>query len=204
MKHIIEMIAFYALKPFILEIKGEENIPKKPCIIASNHASYIDGPLLYLVIQKILKKPTHFIMATRIPTKKGHISFEKGWKRWLMEKFLQQIMTGNAVTKSVNKIQQNCIVGIFPEGRRTRTGKKEPTTHTGLGVIHLLTKAPILPITLKTYEWWPCTALLPSFKQNIKIIIGKQKSYKKELTRKNALEIQKEVMHAIYDQNLDK
>ena len=105
-------------------IKGLENIPDEgPVIIASNHVSFADGPLL----MGASKRPVHFILdwkyyylptapfwfgqAKAIPIAPGRESGE------ILEQAFQTIF---------DRLENGEVIGIFPEGRITRDGKLSP------------------------------------------------------------------------------
>ncbi|MBW3016252.1 1-acyl-sn-glycerol-3-phosphate acyltransferase, partial [Candidatus Woesearchaeota archaeon] len=94
------------------------------------------------------------------------------------------IRVNGSVKKAVKALKQGKCIGLFPEGARTKTGKTQKIQHTGAGAMALLTKAPIVPIGLYTYKFWNRHMLLPNFKQNIGITIGKPIKFKTKPTEK--------------------
>ncbi|MAF35310.1 hypothetical protein CMO91_05690 [Candidatus Woesearchaeota archaeon] len=183
---MIATLTFLALKPFLTRVEGVGSLPRK-CILVVNHASYIDGPLLGSVIAASHPVPRFIIWR----------HFFKVWAAPFLRLY-RQIPTKGSIEKARKLLQKNTIIGIFPEGRRTHDGKLLPTTHTGLGVLHLLTKAPLVPVAIKgTFQWWPYDKRLPNFTKSLSIKIGKPRTFDKKLTKKNCLAIQAEIMKDI-------
>ncbi|MEM9204273.1 MAG: lysophospholipid acyltransferase family protein [Actinomycetota bacterium] len=123
-----------------LEIVGRVNVPTDgPAIIAANHLSFIDSPLLMTALGRsvtFLGKAEyldHPVTRTIFP-RVGMIPVDR---------------RGRGVTWSLNIAQQRLeageLIGIFPEGSRSRDGR----LHRGhLGAAHLAmrTGAPIIPV----------------------------------------------------------
>jgi len=163
-----------------------KNLPKR-CILVANHASYIDGLLLGSVIAATHPLPRFIIWR----------HFFKVWTAPILYLY-GQIPTKGSIAKARKLLGKNNIIGIFPEGKRTHDGKLLPTTHTGVGVLHLLTKAPLVPVAIKgTFQWWPYNKSLPNFTKTLSIKIGKPRSFNKKVTKKNCLEIQAKMMQDV-------
>jgi len=94
--------------PFIKQVKGISNIPKGPCILIMNHASYIDAALVDYLIKRKLKRKVYFLQS-------------REWlrKHWYFYPFfvwlLQHIPTNGSVTKVVEKLKEGEIIGLFTE-----------------------------------------------------------------------------------------
>lgn len=135
-----------------LEVHGLEGIDKKvPYVFMANHLSFLDGPLLFMIIPQfvrvILKKEVFripivgqgmrhvgFIPVDRKKLKGGKKSIDKA----------SQIMK-----------EKGFSFLIFPEGTRSRTGSLQPFKRGGFFLAHN-SQAPIVPVTINgTYELMP-------------------------------------------------
>jgi 1-acyl-sn-glycerol-3-phosphate acyltransferase len=189
MVYAISKLVFWpVLSLFIKKIEGIENLPRKPFILVSNHSSYIDGVILIFLV---------------------------AWHRNLQlcsfatnQKFLGPIWNAlfnhfgairvnGAMEKAVKALKEDKCVGIFPEGQRTYTGGVQKVTHTGLGVLALLSKAPVVPVALNTWHFWNRYETLPNFKKNIKITIGTPMSFKLKATKQNFKKVNNSVMKEV-------
>ena len=127
-----------------MEVIGEENIPEKgPFIVACNHASNFDPPLLGTAMRHHL---IHFMAK------------EELFRNPVMGWFLRYVHTfpvhrgridRKAVMESFKVLKNGAVLGIFPEGKRTRGGSVGPF-HEGFAGIAIKAKVPVLPCLLYT------------------------------------------------------
>lgn len=163
----------FVLKPFffllwIKEVRGLENVPTEgPIIIASNHSSYMD----FLCLSAVLKRRIYFLAAEKFYTSKlwrplvsltGQIKVDRTSK------------DKSAVYEGARAIlQDGNILGIFPEGKRSRDG----LFHKGFAGVAKIAQANevnILPVGIKNaFEVWPPHAKWPQLKRIIEIDFGK-------------------------------
>ncbi len=143
---------FYAIVRFVLNIiflgfyglhvEGRENIPSEGAvIIAPNHKSYFDPPLVgvaittrvvhYMAKEELFKNPVFGWILRQFgtfPVKRGAID------RTAVRRAMKELKTGNAL-------------GIFPEG--TRIKKEElGTFHSGMASLALMTGTPVIPVAV--------------------------------------------------------
>lgn len=163
---LAKVIAFFVFHLFFLiEIKGKENMPKKGgFIIASNHLSYLDPPLigfacprkLYYFAKISLFKIKVFSNLIKIL---GAIPIEREGSPLSLRKGLDILKNGEGIV-------------IFPEGTRSKNGQIKEAKH-GIGFLVAKSKVPIIPVKLIGSD----KALPPNKKfirlKKIKIIIGK-------------------------------
>jgi 1-acyl-sn-glycerol-3-phosphate acyltransferase len=178
---------------FVKKIKGIKNLPKKePYIVAANHASYIDGPLLLLIFLWHKNREVRFIIYPRM--------FATSFRRFVFHTWFDQIKENHSVKKALDYLDKGVPVGIFPEGRRTEDGKLQKVKHTGLGVLALKTKLPVVPIGIKgTFELWPRQQKYPSLRRIVTINIGKPIKFKLSANKKNYKTVSNKVMKKIGD-----
>jgi len=133
-----------------LKIHGRENVPLEgPLIVAPNHASLFDPPLV------------GYAMPRMVTTMGKAELFEKktcGLK--ILGYVIQRMGTfpvrrgtpdRRALRRAIHVLKEGGALVIFPEGTRTRTGELGPA-EPGLGLIAHATRAPVLPVYLKGTE----------------------------------------------------
>jgi len=170
-------IILWPLQLFIKHIDGIENLPDGPFILASNHASYIDAPLLMHICAKRGKHVRFF--ATNDPKWKTPF-----WNWWF--KLAGAIRVNGSLDKGLAALKNKDAIGLFPEAERTPSGKIHSTHHKGLGVLALKSHAPIVPIRINTYWWWNRFRKAPTFKRTLHVTIGKPMHYKGRYSDKRA------------------
>ena len=136
---------------FRLKVEGKENIPKRSnFIVASNHASYLDG----------------LIIMAAVPRKISCITFRGfykiAWVRWFL-KSVEAFPSGRSSDKAISLLMRNKNVGLFPEGRVSRDGNLCEFRR-GVALLAIKTGRPILPCAiLGTYKALPKGSKLPKF-----------------------------------------
>ena len=171
---ISKLILWTAISPFIKKLEGLDNLPDKPFIIASNHQSYIDGIILLTIVALYKNRQLCFFTTNE--------EFKSPFWNSLFEHF-GAIRVDGSLKKGIRALHNGKCLGIFPEGGRTHTGKLQQVEHTGLGVLALLTKATIVPVGMHTYNFWNRHMLIPNFKKNIVVKIGKPIKFKHKPTK---------------------
>jgi len=148
-----------------IEVEGTERVPMEgPVVIASNHHSFLDP----LVIGVVLPRPIAFIA-------RGDL-FRIPGLGWLLRKlYAIPVERGSgdlaAVKAAIRALRAGMAFGIFPEGRRSRSGRLEPFK-TGTAAIALRTRAPVLPVAVVgTREVWP-PGKRPRLRGRIRVLIG--------------------------------
>jgi len=124
-----------------LEITGKEHIPADgPVILCANHSSYFDSMLVGLCT----KRKVQFII------------YDKFYYHRILGPFIRVLkaipITENGINKEAMKksraiLKNEGVIGIFPEGRLTRTGLIGPA-ELGAALLAALCNAPIVPITI--------------------------------------------------------
>jgi 1-acyl-sn-glycerol-3-phosphate acyltransferase len=120
-----------------LRIEGSENIPEKgPAIIASNHRSFADPPLVGVGV----KRTVHFL------AKKELFSFRPfGWLiRKLNAHPLDRASGISALRAAEDILGEGGLVILFPEGRRSSTDELQKPK-AGVGMLALRAQVPVIP-----------------------------------------------------------
>ena len=195
---IEKMTIFPIARLWIKKINGLENVPKnKSFIIAANHSSYMDHFVLGYIVIPHLDKKLHFL------AKKEHFDsiFQRMWHNYAGAIPIDRQSGGKrALNSAVRALKEGKIIGIYPEGTRTLTGKLQ-RAKTGIARIALLSKTPVLPIGLTgTFEILPKGKYIPRMKRVV-MGIGKpvhfDKYYGKPMTKMLLREITTKIMKEI-------
>jgi len=125
-------------------------------IVAANHASYLDIPLLGCG----MRRRAWFLGRSDLFPVPG-LGAICQWLGWI------PLRTGrwdrDAVGKAVALIKQGKVVVIFPEGSRSLDGRLQ-SPKPGIGVIVAQTGCPVVPAYLKgTYDVLPAGTMWPRF-----------------------------------------
>ena len=188
-----------SLKLFIKKINNFENMESdKSYILASNHNSYLDPPILASIYAVNFNKKVYFLGKKKLfRTFLGRIFHET-----VGTIPLDESDKGKSALKTAKKYLQNgMIMGIFPEGGISPTGKLLKGK-TGVARLCLSAKVPVLPIAIKgTYELMPIDRFIPKFKKTVTINIGKlmyfDKYYGKKINKIVLRNITNEIMNNI-------
>lgn len=120
-----------------ITIKGKENVPKNGgAIVAANHISYLDPPL----IGSVLPRNATFM------ARKG--LFQIPVLRWMIKRAAfpvnRERTLPSTIKETVKRLKKGQLVVIFPEGRRSETGELLEAKR-GIGMIASLSNAPVVP-----------------------------------------------------------
>lgn len=154
-------------KIWVHEIEGLENIPKEgPVIIASNHESYFD----FICFIAASPRKIHYLAAEKF--------YKSRFWRPLMEitgqiKVDRTSQDKHHVHKIVfSALKQQRMVGIFPEGTRSRDGKMLKA-FVGVAKYALQAQVPIVPVgVIGTRDIMAPHEKRPRFNKKARIKIG--------------------------------
>lgn len=155
------------------EIEGRENIPQKgPVVLVANHKSLWDP----IVLGCSINRDIHFMAKEelfKIPVFGKFIRLLKAFpiKRGRVDR--------NALKLAARYLEEGEILGLFPEGTRSKTPDLLPFQQ-GAALFALRSGAPIIPIGLiGTRSVFPFT-----FRGKIKVVIGKALIYSELYSQK--------------------
>ncbi len=137
------LMVFYKLL-FRFEVRGAENIPREGgVIIAANHLSHLDPPLIGLSIRR---RAT--FMAKRS-------LFHNPLIGWFVKTFSIPIDRGtprpSTIKEAVSRLKAGEVVVMFPEGMRRRDGEITGGKR-GVGMIAVLSRAKVVPALIEGTE----------------------------------------------------
>lgn len=143
---------------FSCEAHGLEHIPASgPVILAPNHQSFLDAPLVVAHMNSNTLRNTYFY------AKKDHV--RGAFMRMLAHNHNVVIMDMSTLKDSIRALGQILADGknlvIFPEGTRTHTGSVASFKKT-FAILAKELDVPVVPVRIEgAYEAWPRNKRLP-------------------------------------------
>ena len=142
---------------FTYDCLGKERIPASgPAIITANHPSYLDPVLLSLPLERTIRFMAWDALF-RVPL--------LGALLRLFGAFPVDVRPGRgslAYAEARALVERGELVGLFPEGRRSRSGWMEPHLREGAARLAWETGAPLIPATITgAFRAWPYFRALP-------------------------------------------
>jgi 1-acyl-sn-glycerol-3-phosphate acyltransferase len=140
---------------FRIRVVGAGHVPSEgAAIVASNHVSALDGPILAIVIGRERRRMTRFVTGAEF--------FERPAYGWILRLFRQIPIrrgTGDdrALDEAVGTVRSGAVAGIFPEGAvNANPGRGLQRGRTGVGRIARAADVPIVPVAIwGTQHRWP-------------------------------------------------
>lgn len=130
--------AFYKIA-FRVKIEGKENLPKyEPAILAPNHISNFDAPLIYVLTKRdmnIMSKAS----VLQIPILGRFLKYMGIYAVQRNHKDMA------AVKKSLTFLKQGNLLCVFPEGTRNGMQKGEKL-HNGVTFLAVAAKVKVIPV----------------------------------------------------------
>ncbi len=141
---------------FCIRVRGRENVPARgPVIIAANHQSFLDPPLVGVG----LDRQVHYM------ARKSLFGYGRLF-RWLIESLNafpvdRRGSDISGVRETMRRLENGAAVLVFPEGTRTRAGEIGPFKD-GIFMIAMRSGAPVVPTAIVgAHECWPRHAAFP-------------------------------------------
>ncbi len=153
---------------FLTKRQGLEKIPKEgPVILASNHPSYLDAPLVVASV----RRPVFYLGK--------HTIFNNPFGSLFLKKLGGQIPVdretgGNedALQAGLRVLARGFALGICPEGTRSPDGRLM-RARTGVAIFAFLTGTPVYPVAIEgTFRAWPVRRKYPRLFTPTEIIVG--------------------------------
>jgi 1-acyl-sn-glycerol-3-phosphate acyltransferase len=139
-----------------LRVQGSHHVPQTGgCLLASNHASFMDPPALSCAIKH---RVVRFMARDTL--------FKEGLRSWFMHgvaafPISRERGDVGALKKCIQLLKGGDCVGIFPEGTRTRDGELGPVKP-GIGFLIMAAGVPVVPAYIDgTFAAFPRGASRP-------------------------------------------
>jgi len=139
---------------FRVRVSGVEHVPARgPTLLAFNHVSSLDGPVLAIELGRRVKRPTRFLVAAEF--------FARRFHGWVLRTFDQiPIRRGEgdaaALDAALEALHDGSVVAIAPEGSVNPDPASLQRIRGGFARLALPTGAPIVPVGIwGTQERWP-------------------------------------------------
>jgi 1-acyl-sn-glycerol-3-phosphate acyltransferase len=151
---------------------GRENIIEEgPAIMAANHQSYLDPPLVGITCRNEL-----FFLARKTLFEKRFLGAIISRVNALPVDLTRGDLT--ALRAIMNLLKEGHRTVIFPEGTRSLTGQIQQA-RPGIGMIIARTLAPVVPMRIfGSFEAWPKGGKIRP--HPITVVVGKPLRFKKE------------------------
>ncbi len=153
-----------------VHVEGLENVPTEgPLILAGNHISNADPPLIACWLTPALGRPIHWMAKAE--------ALEWPIVGWFMrQNGCFGIRRGAADTEAFRLargvLDDGRVLGAFPEGTRSPSGALQPAKD-GVSLLALRTGAPILPLGVAgTDRFWPRDSTLWRFGGRVSLRVG--------------------------------
>lgn len=142
---------------FSYDCIGEEKLPAAgPAVVCANHPSYLDPLLLSLQVKREIRFMAWdalFRVPLIAPLLRLFGAFPVDTRRGRGR---------DAYEQAKALVLEGHLVGIFPEGKRSRAGWLEPQLREGAARLALETGAPLFPATIRgAFRAWPYFRALP-------------------------------------------
>ncbi|WP_217585420.1 lysophospholipid acyltransferase family protein [Lentibacillus saliphilus] len=137
-RNIVKIVLYPLLR---VQVHGKEHIPKDgPVIICSNHISNFDPPVVAITSPRNV----HFMAKAELFEKKFLGKFLLAIQSFPVKRGMKD---RNALRMGLDVLEKGHVLGLFPEGTRSKTGKMgEPLA--GAGFFALRSKATIVPCAI--------------------------------------------------------
>jgi|GEM_PF-417116 len=188
---------------FKINIQNIDKLPKgSNYIVASNHSSYLDPPLLIVFFNNDIN-----FIAKKELFKTFFISFfVKLWDSISVDRNNFNPIT---LKEAIKRLKNNKIVGIFPEGTRVKDLSKSKA-YPGVSILAYYTIKLVIPIKIEGNINWKSQlfkSLLKFKKYNINIIIKDPISFnsfvKDKYNIENINELPKDKLKEIFEEFAD-
>lgn len=124
-----------------ISVKGEKSIPESGgLIICANHIHWLDPVLLAVCV----KRQICYMAKAELFKNKFFYFIMKNLNAFPVKRGTPDI---SAIKNSLRVIKEGKVLGIFPEGTRSRDGKLKPA-EPGVALIAVKTDAPVVPVMI--------------------------------------------------------
>jgi 1-acyl-sn-glycerol-3-phosphate acyltransferase len=180
---------------FRWRVYNPERVPLQGgVILAANHASYIDPPLVGAGVARMI----NFLARETLFHVPGLAAILRSWKVVPVDR---DAGTGRGLKTILNRLEQGGAIILFPEGTRSRDGAFQPA-RSGIGLTVIKSNAPVVPVRVfGTFQAYGRTRKFPR-PQQLQVKYGEPLLFEKE--RAEAKTCSKERIRQIYQEIADK
>ena len=136
------------------EVRGRENLPEGPAIIAMKHQSAWDTlamPVIFEDVAVVIKRELLFVPLYGWYSKRaGSIAVDRSGGAAALKRML-------ASAKAA--ADDGRLIAIFPEGTRTAVGERRPY-HPGVAALYIQLELPLVPVAVNSGLFWGRRAFL--------------------------------------------
>lgn len=163
LKTFVQPGVFWASR---LNVRGAHHLPREgPVLLAVNHLSWADP----VVLGAAIHRPAFFLAKEGV--------FRHPLTRWIVTATGQikvdRTIGGNegAVATALELLGQGLVVGVFPEGTRSRPGQVK-RGKTGIARIAASSGATIVPVGIDSGDFWPRGRAFPRLGRQVYVNVG--------------------------------
>jgi len=137
------------------QVFNEERVPRiGGVIIAANHLSYIDPPLIGCSTRRVI----HYLARESAFKSALGGTILRSWNCIPIDR---DGGSARGLRTFLNHLRDGCAIMMFPEGTRSSDGAPQPAQH-GIGLLIAKSQAPVLPVRVfGTYEAFGRHRLIP-------------------------------------------
>ena len=180
-----------------VEVVNSKNIPQKGSgVIASNHMSHLDGIIINAVTAYNTRRKINFLAAEDVYNKNFLFRFlcDLGNTIPVQRSTSDRV----ALLKVIKLLKSGKLVGLFPEGQRSRDGKIGEAK-LGVAIMALKTGTPIIPLAISgTFEAFPrkTKVIKP---EKVKLMFGNPLNFQieKKPSKERIENVKNEIMNEI-------
>ena len=184
--YLMKVLVFFI---FDLKVHNKENLDntKGGLIVCGNHISMIDPVILAVST----KRQIHYMGKKELFETKFWSFIFRNLGAFPVDR---QGVSLSAIKSSLNVLNNDGVLGIYPEGTRIKNGYDENNAKPGIALIANKAKVKILPVYLEGQY---------KFRGKLNIYIGKEKdyfeNYEGKINTEKYTEIGKEILKNIYN-----
>ncbi len=155
------LVLFTPLLRLLLRVRveGSEHVPSRgSAIVAFNHVSVLDGPVIAIETARRIRRETHFLVAAEV--------FRRPVIGWILRRYDQiPIRRGeadvDALDEAIDTVKKGAMAAIAPEGRVNDDAEAGlQRIRRGVARMALPTGAPIVPVGVwGTHRRWSRTGI---------------------------------------------
>ena len=146
--------ALTAITGLDCEVRGRENIPDGPVVLACMHQSFWETAFLLTLFEDaafVLKKELLSIPLWGWYSRKwGNVSIDRTGAAGALRKMLREAR---------DRVEAGRPLVIFPEGTRAAPGEKR-SLHVGVAALYVSLAVPVVPVALNSGAFWGRRAFL--------------------------------------------